>query len=335
MRDGLDRDDIYIMVEDEFHAVAKQFTQHLHHAEYVRLKNLSKSRNASTISTISRPTDSITTMRLETKKKKENEAKAARQKAALKQIKGRVEQRRTSDSDDESDMQVSKEDDPWVGTTLQGLMSSPSRNNTSLTGLQGVLSSTRAAAGFSKPQAIATPPKDYELGPQAASKTSTSGTATATASRWPDSVEADDDDETASDDDDLDAPATRARPTKSYNTSSGTAARGGPTKKNPSSNHNVPPTGKESSPTIPSSPPHSNLIRPSYSPPNSKSILKRTKTLPLPSMPDQIPKPLPPQSEALKRILKRRADLNAKRDRESAESKDKAGSVNEIPIFLV
>jgi hypothetical protein len=70
MEEGLDGDDAYIMVEDEFQAVAKGFTQHLHHAEYVRLKNLAKTQNASTINTISRPVDSITEMREETKKRR-------------------------------------------------------------------------------------------------------------------------------------------------------------------------------------------------------------------------------------------------------------------------
>ena len=331
MRDGLDRDDIYIMVEDEFHAVAKQFTQHLHHAEYVRLKNLSKARNASTISTISRPTDSITAMRVETKKKKENEAKAARQKAALEQIKGRAMQKRSSESEDELDMQV-KEDDPWAGTTLQGLMTSPSRNNTSLTGLQGVLSSTRAAAGFSKPRASVTPRKDYELDPQAVSKTSSTRTANSTAAPRSEALGADDDDETVSDDDDLDAPVTRARPTQNYNTSTAAAAQRESATKNRTSKHHVLPTSKEPSPT----PPLSKVIQPGQSLYNSKSNLKRTNPLSLPSVPNEILKPLPiPQSEAVKRIMKRRADLNARKDRELAESKDKAGSVNEIPIFLV
>ena len=335
MCDGLDRDDIYIMVEDEFHAVAKQFTQHLHHAEYVRLKNLSKARNASTISTISHPTDSITTMRIETKKKKENEAKAAKQKAALEQIKGRVAPRTRSDSDDESDVQVSNDDDPWAGTTLQGLMTSPSRKNTSLTGLQGVLSSTRAAAGFSKPQASVAPPRQYDLDPQTVSKTSTVRTTAATASRGSEALRADDD-ETASDDDDLDAPVTCARPIAQIsNISSGTLTRRGSTKTNLSSKRHVSPTRKDSSPNLSSPPLRSNLVRPSYSLPNSKSIPKRTKALPLPSVIDEMPKPSPPQSEALKRIMKRRANLNAKRDSELAETKNKAGSVNEIPIFLV
>lgn len=38
MIEGLDNDDAYVMVEDEFLAIAKQFTRHLHQAEYERRK---------------------------------------------------------------------------------------------------------------------------------------------------------------------------------------------------------------------------------------------------------------------------------------------------------
>ncbi|KAI4134284.1 MAG: hypothetical protein LQ347_001647, partial [Umbilicaria vellea] len=152
MRDGLDRDDIYIMVEDEFQAVAKTFTQHLHHAEYMRLKNLARTQNASTISTISRPIDSITQMREETKRKKEVEAMSAKQKTAVEKIVGQARGRRPKTDSDLSDSEEEKHDDPWVGTTLQGLMTkSPRKAHTSLAGLQGVKSNTRAAAGFAQP----------------------------------------------------------------------------------------------------------------------------------------------------------------------------------------
>lgn len=153
MHEGLDRDDIYIMVEDEFHAIARTFTQHLHHAEYMRLKALAKNRNASAASTISRPVDSITAMRVETKKRKEAEARDARNKAALEQLKNPAvhAQRQKSESDLSDVDVVDRDDGRWKGTALQGLMTPGSRKNqTSLTGLQNFKSSTRAAAGFSK-----------------------------------------------------------------------------------------------------------------------------------------------------------------------------------------
>lgn len=153
MHEGLDRDDIYIMVEDEFHAIARTFTQHLHHAEYMRLKALAKNRNASADAMISRPVDSITAMRAETKKRKEAETRDARNKATLDQLKNpAVDAQRQNSESDLSDLDVEgRYGGHWKGTALHGLMSAgPRKNQTSLTGLQNVKSSTRAAAGFSK-----------------------------------------------------------------------------------------------------------------------------------------------------------------------------------------
>ncbi|KAL2129181.1 hypothetical protein VTI74DRAFT_8109 [Chaetomium olivicolor] len=55
MIEGIDHDDRYRMVEDEFLAVAGEFTRHLHAAEYQRLRGLARSQNAETIRSISRP----------------------------------------------------------------------------------------------------------------------------------------------------------------------------------------------------------------------------------------------------------------------------------------
>ena len=178
MQDGLDGDDIYIMVEDEFHAVAKMFTQHLHHAEYVRLKNLAKGRTTSTVSTISRPTDSITAMRNETKKKKEAESRDIRTNAALQQIKSGAT-RPASDDSGLSDVDVDVEDTHWRGTALQDLMTlSPTKNQISLTGLHGVKSSTRAAAGYSKAESMPSQPrvKAIDLGPKSVEPSSSKPT---------------------------------------------------------------------------------------------------------------------------------------------------------------
>lgn len=206
MREGLDRDDIYIMVEDEFQAVAKTFTQHLHHAEYMRLKNLARTQNASTISTISRPVDSITQMREETKRKKEAEAKSAKQKNALERIMGQARRRRPKTDSDLSDSEEEKHDDPWVGTTLQGLMTkSPLKAHTSLTGLQGVKSSTRAAAGFAQPDSRPLQrPKMFDLSPTAGHKERPSAP-----SESRNGVE---ENTSSEDDDDLDAPMPKRPP---------------------------------------------------------------------------------------------------------------------------
>ena len=136
MKEGYDGDDTYIMVEDEFRSVAQTFTQHLHHAEYQRLKK--KAKNAAP------PTFPPTgTMRAETRKKTEARALRVRQKDALGDFTNGVT---LSAAEDEE-----QEDDPWLGTSLAGLMTD--RNNSkrmALVGLEKVQSSTRAAKGFGR-----------------------------------------------------------------------------------------------------------------------------------------------------------------------------------------
>ncbi|KAI9862069.1 MAG: hypothetical protein M1813_004841 [Trichoglossum hirsutum] len=152
MFEGLEDDDKYVMVEDEFHVAAKTFTQHLHHAEYVRLKQLAKSRNTSKIHTISRPVDSRAEMKEDTRRTKTPETKSKLQKNTLQDVvvaKGAGE----SDLDDPADTH----EGPWAGTSLQGLMASPKRAERSLIAVSGIRSSTRAAAGFTKAANIATP----------------------------------------------------------------------------------------------------------------------------------------------------------------------------------
>jgi len=148
MRPGLDADDIYIMVEDEFLAVAQQFTKHLHHAEYQRLKALAKTQNQSAIS---RPVDGKTAMRPETKKKLESSARQEKLKEGIAQIPGL--KKPGEQKADESDSTFEDESpESWQGTRLQRFMTkSPRKPLSSLTGLQGVASSTRAAAGYPKP----------------------------------------------------------------------------------------------------------------------------------------------------------------------------------------
>lgn len=137
------------MVEDEFYAVAQSFTQHLHYAEYVRRKKEAKLQNAAAIRDLARPTDGTTPMTEETRRRKTSEALSARQKAGLEQM--TTGKRPRVDSDGEKDVQDAEDDgdDLWAGTSLQDLMMSP-RKARSLVGLQGVKSSTRAAAGYSQ-----------------------------------------------------------------------------------------------------------------------------------------------------------------------------------------
>ncbi|KAL2011151.1 hypothetical protein VTN00DRAFT_3869 [Thermoascus crustaceus] len=146
--EGFDNDDMYIMVEDEFYAVAQSFTQHLHHAEYVRRKKEAKMQNAAVIKDLAHPTDGKTAMREETKRRKESEALHARQRSGLDETRGK-RPRVDSKEEEDSELDEDKEDDPWVGTSLHGLMTSP-RKARSLVGLQGIKSTTRAAAGYSQ-----------------------------------------------------------------------------------------------------------------------------------------------------------------------------------------
>lgn len=133
-----------MMVEDEFYAVAQTFTQHLHYAEYVRQAKEAKLRNASRIQDLARATDGVTSMSEETKKKKEAEGLAERQKKGLEMLENQDGSREAKDEDDEDDV---FQDDSWAGTSLYDLMTSPRKSRT-LVGARGIKSSTRAAAGF-------------------------------------------------------------------------------------------------------------------------------------------------------------------------------------------
>ncbi|KXG47777.1 Transcription factor IIA, beta-barrel [Penicillium griseofulvum] len=134
--EGIQHDDGWVMVEDEFYAVAQTFTQHLHHAEYLRRRKEVKAANAAGMSEIERPTDNRTPVPNETERKREAEALRKRQKAGLAQM-----------GDGGVDNDEDEDDERWAGTHLHDLMTSP-RKSRSLAGVHGPKSSTRAAAGF-------------------------------------------------------------------------------------------------------------------------------------------------------------------------------------------
>lgn len=119
MIEGFDHDDRYRMVEDEFLAMAHDFTKHLHAAEYQRLKALASTRNAEMIRTISRPvTGRMTDL---VKRRRTALELATSQRKGLKNALGKRKGRQDdSDSDDDDDDEL-----PWAGTSLQGLMESP------------------------------------------------------------------------------------------------------------------------------------------------------------------------------------------------------------------
>ena len=140
MHDGLDADDMYIMVEDEFQTVAQSFTQHLHHAEYQRMKK--KARDAGP-KPLPAPTSN---MRQETKAKLQASLLHGKQNAALNgMLNGAVRATAGKEEDEEEE----RENDPWLGTSLAGLMATDGpRHRTALVGLEKIASSTRAAKGY-------------------------------------------------------------------------------------------------------------------------------------------------------------------------------------------
>ncbi|KAK4158066.1 hypothetical protein C8A00DRAFT_11157 [Chaetomidium leptoderma] len=130
MVEGIDDDDKYRMVEDEFLAVAKQFTQHLHAAEYQRLKGLAKSENAETIQNISRPvTGEMTDV---VKRRHAALDTASKQRNGIAKALGKRATRNTSRSDDEKEPPARRS-----ATSLQGLMDSPRKQAVLLTSTAG------------------------------------------------------------------------------------------------------------------------------------------------------------------------------------------------------
>jgi len=126
MIEGVDHDDKYRMVEDEFLSVAGDFTRHLHAAEYQRLKNLTDSQNAEAIKTISRPvTGDMTDL---VKRRHAALDRATKQRKAVASVLGKREE----------------SDDPQMAMTLQGLMDSPRKKAVPLASLSSVTMGSRA-----------------------------------------------------------------------------------------------------------------------------------------------------------------------------------------------
>ncbi|KAK0621762.1 hypothetical protein B0T17DRAFT_509082 [Bombardia bombarda] len=121
MIEGVRHDDRYRMVEDEFLAVAGDFTRHLHVVEYQRLKNLAKTQNAQTIQNISRPvTGEMTDL---VRRRHMALGTAAKQRKGIAKVLGKRRVDRdasTSESENEA-----KSSDRWTGTSLRGLMDRP------------------------------------------------------------------------------------------------------------------------------------------------------------------------------------------------------------------
>lgn len=141
MIEGFRNDDRFRLVEDEFMDVAKDFTQHLHAAEYLRLKNAAKSRNVDAIQNIARPLS--IPMPDQTRRKVEGVARAKKQAKAINDLKRKK-------ALDDSDSEAEDVADPWLGTALHGLMEETRAPTTTVTDLDTSIKS-RAAAGIKCP----------------------------------------------------------------------------------------------------------------------------------------------------------------------------------------
>ncbi|KAL2039919.1 hypothetical protein N7G274_007322 [Stereocaulon virgatum] len=313
LRPGFNADDIYIMVEDEFLSTARLFTAHLHHAEYVRLKNEAKKRN---VDGIERPIDSITEMRAETRKKKgavrqEVRAKAAVDKAAPSTRRGKGEGSGTIESDSEEE---ERNDDLWQGTQLQRFMSTSSRKTLAgLTGLQGVVSHTRAAAGLARAE------KRTSLHAQT--------TPTKRIGRRDRDAEVVDD-ETDEDTDDLDAPSHRRTTVperKTFSIPTHKAVQEPPNSKAP------PP-----SPSPPHSPPRRAFLDITLIPQFPPSSEPPSKEKPQPHPGPPITHDSQENMKVARERLEARRKAKARRERMGKAEKESTGvAVDEIPVFLV
>ncbi|KAI1426578.1 hypothetical protein F5Y12DRAFT_270848 [Xylaria sp. FL1777] len=141
MIEGIDGDDRYRMVEDEFLATAQQFTAHLHAAEYKRLKTASELENAQTIRNISRPV--VGQMTGLVKIKQERKTLAEKQQLATRKLLKR-------DAGGDESTGTDNPNDSWQKQSLYGLMQSPGKQAQRLNGLPSATSVTRAAAGFNR-----------------------------------------------------------------------------------------------------------------------------------------------------------------------------------------
>ncbi|OLN81246.1 hypothetical protein CCHL11_07338 [Colletotrichum chlorophyti] len=138
MIEGLENDDKYRMVEDEFFVAAGQFTAHLHAAEYHRLRAQTRTQNAETIRNISRPV--VGTLTELARKRQEELLRKKKQREALRRAKLEAV-REDEGSGDETGV-------PWRGTALQGLMDSPRKKEVPLMALARADSGARASSLF-------------------------------------------------------------------------------------------------------------------------------------------------------------------------------------------
>ena len=142
MHEGLDADDGWRLVEDEFEMTAHLFTRHLHHAEYKRQKRLAEVRNQGAVAAITLSTEANPGFSSPGLTRSKNAAAIKPSKNAEPSAKG---------------------DDPWLSDPrLAGLMSNK-REMAPQQKIKAMHSKSRAAYGYSKGQA--SPPKRRTIAP--------------------------------------------------------------------------------------------------------------------------------------------------------------------------
>ena len=315
MRPGLDADDIYIMVEDEFHAIAQSYTQHLHHAEYKRLKEIVKAKHAGSIEKILRPVAASGTKGLSKDRQvhRAHKEMAERRDEAFEKIgaKGKDTSENADQdwSDEDADPNVVRDDDPWIGTMLQDLMTHQP-NNPSLVGLQGITANTKASRGF-RPESSARWPR------RKGDASNAQGTKSAMSTAEP---EIGSDEETASDTDDLDKPVRSQKAQVKGKEVENSKAESAKLRKNRKVFIEEPDImnleSSRGSPAVPNS-------RSLYAHGNQRGILKHTQTPVNDEVLDEIMRPTP--------LVSRRARLQSQKK----ANVDNDTSVDEIPVFLV
>lgn len=138
MLDGFDNEDRYRMVEDEFLDIAKEYTQHLHAAEYLRLKSAARNRSSATISSIERPVTGG--MPDATKRMLEGIERAKKQADAVAELKRKKPKYEVESEEDAPE--------PWLGTALHGLMEEPRAQFPTVTDVVETAVASKAAKGY-------------------------------------------------------------------------------------------------------------------------------------------------------------------------------------------
>lgn len=192
MKEGLDGDDKFMMVEDEFYSTAQLFTHHIHHAEYVRLKKLHRSRGRDTLAQLQRGTDNG-----RTEQSKQLRIKLEAEENRKKQD----EMRKLAYGDDNGSDEDEFMDDPQLAGLMTGSQMSASQNLA-----KARLSALTAAGAGSTSGSLQSP---HNLSRTRNTLAAASGSKSRPSSAFA-SVEEEDDDEVETDSDDLDA-----RPAKS------------------------------------------------------------------------------------------------------------------------